>query len=283
MSKISKKKKLDSLTLEITNECPLQCLHCSSSSPSDQKMLKGVVYRTISDAIEVHSIKKFCFSGGEPTLHPYLEHALRYINENIFQPKIRIFTCGIGVDVKPFPPEIINYISNHRENILVFSVHGRESIHDMITATPGSHKALMRSISDAIRRKITCEINFVPMNINFNEFQYVAGFAFGIGIERINILRFIPQGRGYENKSILQMTEEDENKFIKIVKDVQETKSVYIETRNFTEKSAYQPQPTKSIEIHTGTPCRELIPDIEKECRSGSGKLVIQADGNVIP
>lgn len=319
--------RLNELVLEITNDCPLQCLHCSSMSPSNHEMLKGTIYKILSDALD-NGVKNFVFSGGEPTLHPYLPHALKYTSENMLGVENKIYTCGVRDENKPLHQKTIGYLAKQRENTVVFSLHGREATHDLITATRGSYQAVMKSISEAVRNKIDCELNFVPTNLNWRELQYIAGYAYKMNISQINILRFVPQGRGLENRLQLQMKEEDEIKLLQLIKDINNTKSVIISeqkqefTRQKPRKSRKQklpklpklqpkpeiklepkpeielkPEPKiesepkiepeieiqKPIIIRTGTPYREISPEINNRCNAGVGKLVIQADGNIIP
>ena len=80
------------LTIEITDNCMLRCLQCSSNARPDKSK-----YMTLSEINEI--LKKFKdfesvrLSGGEPFQHPNLTEIIRFIKSR--DRKITIMSCGL--------------------------------------------------------------------------------------------------------------------------------------------------------------------------------------------
>lgn len=66
--------KLQEISIEITQQCPNNCIHCSSYSSWDksQTLPFEIICSVISDAVALGA-KTICISGGEPFLHPRLK------------------------------------------------------------------------------------------------------------------------------------------------------------------------------------------------------------------
>ena len=72
--------KLHEISIEITQQCPNNCIHCSSYSLWEQvrTMPYELVCSVIADAVELGA-RKICISGGEPFLHPQLAEIVDYV------------------------------------------------------------------------------------------------------------------------------------------------------------------------------------------------------------
>jgi radical SAM protein with 4Fe4S-binding SPASM domain len=113
-----------------------------------------------------------------------------------------------------------------------------------------------------MQAEIECEMNFVPLKVNVHEFARLISIAMDMQIPRISILRFVPQGRGALNRAELELNPEEEDFFV----------SEVLRQREAT-----------TVEIRTGSPFNGIVPGNQVPCRAGFGKLVVQADGNVLP
>ncbi|MCY2928833.1 MAG: SPASM domain-containing protein [Planctomycetota bacterium] len=89
-----------------------------------------------------------------------------------------------------------------------------------------------------------------------------AAFVETLGIGKLSILRFVPQGRGLFNAGLLDLGRDEEDQFVQELVD-------------FRRRT--------SLEIRTGSPFNGIVPDNNVPCRAGFRKLVVQADGNVLP
>lgn len=260
--------RIDELVIELTNWCPHSCMHCSSLSGVQCKdhLSKDVIIELIDEAFDI-GVKKISFGGGEPTSSDIFIEILKKINNAGVHTEV--FTCGNSIQgnrIIAFSNSLISQISNFNGHVnvnLVFSFHGATSeTHDYITQTPGSYNCLVESVKACVKNRILCTANFVPLKPNISEFNSLLDLLTSLKINKVSILRFVPQGRGFINQDILELTREEENIFLNQV----------------LHKSNDLP-----IEIRFGSPFNGIIPDHIVPCRAGISKLVIQPNGNVLP
>lgn len=67
------------LTIEITNECKNNCIHCSSNATSDARKIMHLPVDVAVKAVKEVRPGKVILSGGEPFLHPDLDSMIREI------------------------------------------------------------------------------------------------------------------------------------------------------------------------------------------------------------
>jgi radical SAM protein with 4Fe4S-binding SPASM domain len=256
---------LEELTLELTDWCPSKCLHCSSNSDltCNNHLETKLVLQLIDDAIRL-GVKKISFGGGEPTASKSFLTAVT--RATTLRATVEVFTCGLGMfrgQLQGLKSEIVNACKDLHGVKFIFSFHGAsEGVHDYVTQTPNSFRLLITSLEKCLSAGIDCEMNFVPMRVNVHEFRDLMDLAERFGIRRLSILRFVPQGRGLEYIEALGLSSEEEDSFVEEVLRL---------------------RAEKNIDIRTGSPFNGIIPGNEIPCRAGFGKLVVQADGNVLP
>jgi radical SAM protein with 4Fe4S-binding SPASM domain len=256
---------LEELTLELCGKCPQNCLHCSSnSSPAcgDQVDLVHSL-RLIREAAALGTYK-LSLGGGEPLLSPHLEEVLDEANKLGMQ--LEVFTCGIArlpAQLSPIPTHLLAHWQKLQRLKVIFSLQGAsERTHDQITQTKGSYEVLLTSLKACLHAGIVSEINFVPLKPNVGEFAPLMDIAANLGVGRVSVLRFVPQGRGAVNQSCLELSRDEEEIFIKQLIRLREHSPVV---------------------IRTGSPFNGIVPGNRVPCRAGFRKLVVQADGNVLP
>ena len=86
---------LEEVKLELTKDCTLSCVHCSSNaSPGNRIQLpRDTVLSVISQAKELNA-KSIAFSGGEPLLWPWLKEAVRSCN--VSELNCSLYSTGIN-------------------------------------------------------------------------------------------------------------------------------------------------------------------------------------------
>jgi MoaA/NifB/PqqE/SkfB family radical SAM enzyme len=65
------------------------------------------------------------------------------------------------------------------------------------------------SMRDAEREQLSREIHFIPMKKNYMQIADILEYAEIFEMDRVSILKFVPQGRGKDNKDDLLMNNED--------------------------------------------------------------------------
>lgn len=257
--------KLEELTLELTDWCPLRCQHCSSCSDINcGHLLEEELTMQLVNQAATLGAKKISFGGGEPTSAKTFIPAIRKVIK--LGLSAEVFTCGVGInsrDLTELPDRIGDNLVASKEVKFIFSIHGATpEVHDSITETRGSFEIMLRSLRNFIKLGIKCEFNFVPLKTNIHQFEDVVSFSEDLGIKKLSVLRFVPQGRGYYSRNNLELSNDEENLFI--------TNLLFIKDK-------------RKVEIRTGSPFNGIILNNNVPCRAGFAKLVIQADGNVLP
>ena len=253
------------LVLELTGWCPQRCLHCSSASgPENNSFLSpATVIRLIDEAVDLGA-SKISFGGGEPTSTPLLMASLNQAVDHGLQAEV--FTCGVAGppgQPSPLPVSMVERFAALKGLKLIFSFHSyRRETHDFIAQNPGSHSAALSSLKACLASGIDCEINFVPLRTNFEHLPKLVELSKSLGIARVSILRFVPQGRGLEHRDALELFVDEEQSLIQTI------------TRLRSEGK---------VELRTGSPFNGLVPGNRVPCRAGRTKLVVQPDGNVLP
>ncbi len=256
---------LEELTLELCSTCPQQCLHCSSNScPASRDRLDAAHSIRLIHEAAVLGTRKLSLGGGEPLLSAQLEHVLEEASRLGMQTEI--FTCGIATlppRLNPIPTRLLSDWSKLPRLKVIFSVQGAfEHTHDHITQTKGSYRTLLTSLDACLHAGIPSEINFVPLKPNVGEFTHLIDLASRLGVNQVSVLRFVAQGRGATNRVELELSWEEENAFVQEL----------VRLREY-----------RSVAIRTGSPFNGIVPGNHVACRAGAEKLVVQADGNVLP
>ncbi len=260
-------RRLQELVIELTDRCPLRCGHCSSNSGPNRKnaLPHDIVKKILVEAAALHT-RKISFGGGEPTIAP---HFLEILHETIRHGfAAEVFTSGVIFDgqqrAAAFSNDFAVKLSTLGKTVtMVFSFHGScPAVHDSVTGICGSFELLIDSASKCQAQGVSCAANFVPLGNNFQDFENTVRRVESLGIVKLSILRFVPQGRGLINRSDIELSREEEDRFVEEL----------LHIRRGT-----------SIEIRTGSPFNSIIPENDVPCRAGFQKLVVQADGNVLP
>lgn len=256
---------LKELKIEINRKCPLHCLHCSSNgSPNAIEQIKS---RRISELIREFADlggEKLCISGGEPLCHPELSKILGVCQREGFRPVI--YTSGIMSNEgspRPISDAAINSFTSSGVKC-IFSLHGASAeTHDRVTEVEGSFDATMTAIEKTMDSGLEVEIHVVPMSINFHELNYISELLSEIQVHKVSWLRFVPQGRGFINRSMLQLNQ----------------KQLY----SLAKKKAELQIAFPSVQIRTGAPFNILCHQFPIECDAGDSVMTIRPDGNIAP
>lgn len=101
------------------------------------------------------------------------------------------------------------------------------------------------------------------MRPNFRELPEVVALAQRLGVRRVSILRFVPQGRGARSMGWLDLSPSDNKELAHLIAACRANAS--------------------EVTIRTGSPFNELLPGNNVPCRVGVDKLIIQPNGDVVP
>jgi radical SAM protein with 4Fe4S-binding SPASM domain len=262
--------KLRELCLEITNACPMDCLHCSGSCDlSTRNMLSLLEIRKIISDFAHLGGEILELSGGEPLMHPDIVEIITFAKSKGLE--IILYTCGMALNANRellITPDFAYKLQNSGLDKVIFSLQGSNSrIHDYITQRKGSFKNSIYGIRSLKSLDFWVGIHFVPMRPNFKELKDVIELCYNLGVNEIGLLRFVPQGRGFRNEELLNLS----------VKEFNDLTQTILHLR-----SSYGP-----LEIRIGRPinfCPIFDDSISKQpCNAGLTKCSITPNGNVVP
>jgi len=256
---------LRELKIEITNQCLLNCVHCSTGAASGlNSFLSQSVIKNLVDQACNLGCREIFFSGGEPLLHPDLDFFLEILASKGIQNKL--YTTGIIKLAPPAPISLkeLKILKAHGLSQLAFSLYSaRPDVHDSITHVSDSFFATVTAIKNAIELDIITEIHFVAMRKLIEELPPLARFVDKLGITKISVLRFVPHGRGKESAPQLTPTTSDFRKLRKIVIALRQEKP--------------------NITFRLGSPFNFLLLGSPTPCTTGFDRMIIDADGFAYP
>jgi len=200
------------------------------------------------ETINQYKPKQVNLSGGEPLLHENIYTLIGWFNKSDI--KVNIYTSGIVDDIRY---KLLMLKDLFNVNKIVFPVYStRETLHNFITNNNSFDKTKY-AIEFSLSLKLNTEVHIVPMQINLYDLNDTIFDLKNIGIEKINILKLVPQGRVLENKYLIPNDDALER----------EIKRLKIKYNNL---------------IKLGLPFNK-----QHECVAGKEKLVIQPNGEIIP
>lgn len=261
---INKDEPLIDATIEITRECPLDCLICSSNG--------GVKYpqevsfdnwKKIIDELSILGTKSIQISGGEPFSCSYLIELCQYITREKIP--LSIYTSGnikIKNKLTSLKKSCLKQLSQLNNIKMIFSLEGASNqIHDEMTCQEGSFNNTLISIKRAKSVGLSTEIHFVPTKLNYMELSDIIKISQNLGVEKVSVLRFVPQGRGMINQTKLLLDLDNDLKFKNILINLFKTYSEY---------------------IRLGSPL-SIYGLNSNNCNCGENRLTIRYDGKVFP
>lgn len=256
---------MEDLTFEITRRCPMSCILCSSDGgepfPNEFSLVE---LKNIVNQAKSLGVTQISLSGGEPLTCPNILDICKYIADSGI--KLSVYTSGNVFDERNFiSPISVDYFLKLKSvsvTEIVFSIHGSNpQIHDLVTAKKGSFTNLVKSIENSQAVGLDADVHFVPIKANYKDLPSIVSLIKNLGLCSLHILRFIPQGRGYENRAQLSLSETETSELHDILEELISTSNV-----NIVIGAHYN-----DIGLSKG------------KCTAGIEKAVIRPDGLVFP
>jgi len=261
MYEYPKERDLEEVKIELTKNCPLSCIHCSSdaSSGNPVQLTRDVVLSLLSQASELE-VKSIVLSGGEPLLWPWIADVVRACSALALQSSI----YSTGINMTDDGAKDIVALANHGLGRVIFSLHSPfRPQHEGITRKPGSFEKTIEVMKELGKNGIEREIHFVPLKINYKHLPKLIELAKDLGIPRVSILRFVPQGRG----AILKKSHE-----MLMHKETVELRKLILACRKQSD-----------VIIRLGSPYNILLLNKEVECIAARKTLYVGSNGNIYP
>jgi len=204
--------KLKEISIEITNECCMSCIHCSSGAAKklENELSLDEIKELLAQAKGLGACI-FTISGGEPLLRNDLKEIIGCAREKNFQ--IRLQTSGtynFGNGFVSIPDSFLDFYATDLNfgDKIVYSVHGLGSTHERITKVKGSFRLVMESIKKGVSNDVFTEVHTVVNALNYKEIPKIASDLEKIGVNSWHILRLVPQGRCEKHPELIMDAKE---------------------------------------------------------------------------
>jgi MoaA/NifB/PqqE/SkfB family radical SAM enzyme len=188
-----------------------------------------------------------------------------------------------GIEIRLYSSGVVGYASGKAQpasrktweelvraglSKVFFNLQGPDAVsHEIITLIPGSYDAVMQSIRAASEVGLLAGVHFVPMRPNFRRVVETLNVAQRYGAKEFAILRFVAQGRGWDNRDDLELNQDEFNQFLIEAIEIRKT--------------------SKEIRVRMGCPFnhRALLGDPEAlgSCRAAVDLFHVRPNGDVTP
>ena len=186
--------------IEVTEACNFNCKWCYAGSGYNRKYFKHMEKDKLKKLLEILSesdVKQVTYSGGEPTVYPYLDYAIKearnldlivHINTNGY-----LLTETLAREWRKMgvTQVQINIDSKHPEK------------HDKIRGRKGSFDRALKAIRNARNSGITCVSQTVLTRENEKEVLDIIKIARNAGVERVRIWDMMLSGHAREKENLL--------------------------------------------------------------------------------
>ena len=187
-------KKSANLFFHILTKCNLSCRHCYIN-PQQQgeaklplKSIKAWLAAFSHDSSAVNVI----FLGGEPTLHPDLNHAIKYARKLGFR--------SITVDTNGYLfHDILSRVSPREVDFFSFSLDGATpETNDRIRGN-GSYDACINGIRKTVAKGFAASLIYTVSRLNIHELEMMPPLLKNLGVQRFFIQVIGLRGRAAES------------------------------------------------------------------------------------
>lgn len=191
-----------SVVWDLTYACNCNCLHCYNCS--GRKLGDELSKAEVSDVcsqINEGSVLKVDLVGGEPLLSPHLFRVAEKLHKGGIA--LGMISNGSMLD-KAAADKIAKYFQD-----VQISIDGRAGVHDSIRRRENAFEGALAAIKLLRGRGVGVTLSFTMTRLNIGEIPYLLDIADKLGIRHVKLSRFMPLGRGYMNRKLLQPTQKE--------------------------------------------------------------------------
>ena len=126
--------------------------------------------------------------------------------------------------------------------------------------TAGNLDSLEETIRNAIQIGVNVEAHLVPMKCNFRQIPDTLERLYAMGVQKVSLLRLVPQGRVDENEEIVILSEDEETELKAMLAELSE---------KYTRDKLRLGKPSRTGKFSS--------------CNTGTVRLAVRYDGFVFP
>ena len=179
------------MDLALTYRCNNQCVHCYNESDRMQNELGFDDWKKVIDRVWDLTIPHVVFTGGEPTLIPFLPDLIAYAE------KLGMIT-GLNTNGRKLrdPRYIEALVSAGLDHVqITLESHGAD-IHDRITSAAGSWAQTTAGIANALASKLYVMTNTTLLRSNSSSLADTLNYLSVLGVPTVGLNGLIYSGRG---------------------------------------------------------------------------------------
>jgi radical SAM protein with 4Fe4S-binding SPASM domain len=290
---------LEELSIELLNACRAKCRHCSSGAgvPMKGELTTEEVMSAMVQGRDLGATV-LSLSGGDPILHPDLLLIIGYALDLGYE-QVLLYTTGLwdtddevlfGVPKLGGEDKGVRGITSHPalEHLLelskqglvfVFSLDSADpTVMDFVRGVPGLWHAVTQGIKFLTKMGATVWVHYVPMRVNVDEVSSVRLLCSRLGVEKMSLLRFVPQTRGRANEDVLLPTLGQFRRLM-LRMDVELSHS----DRMLQHTSIRMGCPISFRHAENGTSIHQAGTGKVKLCHAGTDLILIRPDGSIHP
>ena len=204
-------KRSTNIFFHILTKCNLRCRHCYINP--EQHGETKVPLKTINAWLEAFSHESpatnVIFLGGEPTLHPDLNRAIKYARRLGFR--------SITVDTNGYLfHDILSKVSSREVDYFSFSLDGATRKTNDSIRGDGSYDACINGIRKAVAKGFAASLIYTVSRLNIHELEMMPSLLNDLGIKRFFIQVIGLRGKAADKSTVghLQLTRSE---WLKIV------------------------------------------------------------------
>jgi len=248
--------RLREIKIEVTHDCFLKCIHCSSDAKRNlsRSMDWPSCYQILEDAAEM-GVKEVAFSGGEPLIWEHIQKAVEQSSKRGMD--VFLYTTGNVPDAQ----RLLASLKGAGLSRAMFSIFGANADqHENVTGVKGSFEKSLSIVSYCLNIGLDTEFHFVPLSHNYKSLFAISELADRMNVKRISVLRLVPQGRGKQQRD-KQLSHSNNLELRAIIKLVR----------------------ASGQDVRLGSPYNFLMLREKPRCRSGIDRLTIGPNLRIFP
>jgi radical SAM protein with 4Fe4S-binding SPASM domain len=253
---------LKHIDMELTRECNLECIHCSSGLETEGNELSLVESKKILKEAKSLGLETVGLTGGEPFLRLGKLTKLVDFCRNEMGVHVHIHSNGTRISRQE-----ARWVKQSGVDITVSFFGSDARTHDAITKRTGSMKSAWRGLRNLLDVKANLTVFVVPMRPNSSEIPSLIELISEEGVEDVRILLPSPTGRALSKFAELELSDEQ---VLCLRKELARVQS------------------ERQIHLRAGFCTRLNLPDLEilkghDRCYAAENRVHLDAFGNVYP
>lgn len=184
--------KIQSIHVECTNRCNLNCAHCYADATLQHSIELPVAsaYEAIRELKSV-GLESVSLSGGEPLLYKNIFNLINHCKHEGLS--VTLNTNGTARNEK-----LLSRLISSKPDLTVVSLHGSNPVtHGLLTRKEGSFYDVVRTIQDLLEANLAVATSVTINKQNLGDLEDLVALNAALGIEMMFVFRFLSVGRGH--------------------------------------------------------------------------------------